>query len=96
MFTPTFALRLAALERTELEAMTRHADLHSWLNQIALWFATIERDCLARGIFTSTTDLRRKLLQCIRAHNKTCRPFRWAYANPRARIRATETRETVQ
>jgi transposase len=46
----------------------------SWLNQVELWFAKIERDCIARGIFTSTTDLRRKLMQYIRAHNKTCRP----------------------
>ena len=25
----------------------------SWLNQVELWFAKIERDLLARGIFTS-------------------------------------------
>jgi len=47
----------------------------SWLNQVELWFAKIERDMIARGIFTSTTDLRRKLMQYIRAHNKTCQPF---------------------
>src|SRR5438067_2247877 len=67
----------------------------SSLNQIELWFAKIERDCLARGIFTSTADLRRKLMQYIRAHNKTCRPFRWAYTNPKHRIRAIGKRETV-
>lgn len=47
----------------------------SWLNQIEIWFAKIERDLIARGIFTSVADLRRKLLQYIRAHNKACRPF---------------------
>ncbi len=31
----------------------------SWLNQVELWFAKIDRDCIARGIFTSTPDLRR-------------------------------------
>lgn len=67
----------------------------SWLNQVELWFAKIERDCIARGIFTSTTDLRRKLMQYIRAHNHTCRPFRWAYTNPKHRIRAIGKRETV-
>ena len=67
----------------------------SWLNQVELWFAKIERDCIARGIFTSTTDLRRKLMQYIRAHNKSCRPFRWAYTNPKHRIRATGIKETV-
>ena len=59
----------------------------SWLNQIELWFAKIERDCIARGIFTSTTDLRRKLMQYIRLHNKTCRPFHWTYRSPKRRIR---------
>jgi len=67
----------------------------SWLNQVELWFAKIERDCIARGIFTSTADLRRKLMQYIRAHNKTCRPFQWAYSNPKHRIRATGIAETV-
>jgi transposase len=61
----------------------------SWLNQVELWFAKIERDCIARGIFTSTTDLRRKLMQYIRLHNKTCRPFRWTYHSPKRRIRTS-------
>jgi transposase len=59
----------------------------SWLNQVELWFAKIERECIARGIFTSTADLRRKLMQYIRAHNKTCHPFVWAYSEPTRRIR---------
>ena len=67
----------------------------SWLNQVELWFAKIERDCIARGIFTSTADLRRKLMQYIRGHNKTCRPFHWAYSTPRHRIRASGIVETV-
>ena len=29
----------------------------SWLNQVELWFATIQRDLLACGIFTSVADL---------------------------------------
>ena len=61
----------------------------SWLNQVELWFAKIERDMIARGIFTSTADLRRKLMQYIRLHNKTCQPIRWAYNNPKHRIRAS-------
>ncbi len=60
----------------------------SWLNQVELWFAKIERDVIARGIFTSTADLRRKLMQYIRLHNKTCQPIQWAYNNPKHRIRA--------
>lgn len=61
----------------------------SWLNQVELWFAKIERDCIARGIFTSTPDLRRKLMQYIRLHNKTCRPFHWSYRSPKHRIRTS-------
>lgn len=61
----------------------------SWLNQVELWFSKIERDMIARGIFTSTTDLRRKLMHYIRQHNKTCQPIRWSYSNPKHRIRAS-------
>lgn len=67
----------------------------SWLNQIELWFAKIERDCIARGIFTSTADLRKKLLQYVKLHNATCKPFVWRYRNPKHRIRATRTSVTV-
>jgi len=63
----------------------------SWLNQVELWFAKIERDCIARGIFTSTADLRRKLMQYIRVHNKHCHPFVWSYSDPTKRIRVAAT-----
>lgn len=66
----------------------------SWLNQVELWFAKIERDMIARGIFTSTADLRRKLMQYIRAHNKTCQPIQWSYSNVNHRIRAPRTSVT--
>jgi hypothetical protein len=45
------------------------------LNQIDLWFAKIERDMIARGVFTPTTDQRRKLLRYVQTLNKTCQPF---------------------
>jgi transposase len=60
----------------------------SWLNQVELWFAKIERDLIARGIFTSVPDLRKKLLQYIALHNKTAQPFEWTYTNPKHRVRA--------
>ena len=47
----------------------------SWLNQVELWFAKIERDVIARGIFTSVSDLRKKLRQYIALHSKTAQPF---------------------
>jgi transposase len=67
----------------------------SWLNQVELWFAKIERDMIARGIFTSTADLRRKLMQYIRAHNKTCQPIQWSYSNVKHRITAPRTSVTT-
>jgi len=76
---------LAAHPRVTIHYTPTYA---SWLNQIELWFAKIERDLLARGIFTSVTDLRRKLLQYIRAHNTACQPFVWTYRNVKHRIRA--------
>ncbi len=38
-------------------------------NQVELWFAKIERDVIARGVFTSLADLRRKLMKYIRHYN---------------------------
>ncbi len=83
---------LAAHPRVHLHYTPTYS---SWLNQVELWFAKIERDCIARGIFTSTADLRRKLLQYIRAHTKTCHPFVWNYSDPTKRIRVNANRVTV-
>ena len=60
----------------------------SWLNQVELWFAKIERDVIARGVFTSVGDLRRKLMRYIRAYAKRARPIRWTYTDPKRRITA--------
>ncbi|WP_396222501.1 transposase [Gemmatimonas sp.] len=66
----------------------------SWLNQVESWCARTERDCLARGIFTSTTDLTRKLLRHIKLHHETCQPFVWRYRDPTRRMPATRTSNT--
>jgi transposase len=58
----------------------------SWLNQVELWFAKIERDVITRGIFTSRHDLKRKLTRYIRRYNQTAKPVKWKYADPRHRI----------
>ena len=60
----------------------------SWLNQVELWFAKIERDLIHRGVFTSTRDLARRIMKYIRHYNKDPRPIRWKYADPTHRIRA--------
>ena len=60
----------------------------SWLNQVELWFSKIERDVVARGIFSSVADLRRKLMKYIPAYTRSARPIRWTYTDPKHRIRA--------
>jgi transposase/AraC-like DNA-binding protein len=59
----------------------------SWLNQVEIWFAKIERDVIARGVFTSVADLARKLRKYIRAYAKSAKPFRWTYTDAKRRIR---------
>jgi transposase len=51
----------------------------SWLNQVEIWFPKIERDVVARGVFTSAADLARKLRKYIRAYAKSAKPFHWTY-----------------
>src|SRR5213075_2449348 len=58
----------------------------SWLNQVELWFAKIERDVIARGVFTSVPDLKRKLMRYIRKYNEQPRPVKWKYFDPTRRI----------
>src|SRR5713101_1612745 len=58
----------------------------SWLNQVELWFAKIERDVIARGVFTSVPDLKRKLMRYIRNYNKQPKPVKWKYFDPTRRI----------
>ncbi len=54
----------------------------SWLNQIEIWFSKIQRDLIARGVFTSKTNLAKKIMRYIRLYNKTARPIKWAYRDP--------------
>lgn len=58
----------------------------SWLNQVEIWFARIEREVISRGIFLSVHDLSRKLMRYIRAYSANARPFKWKYSNPKHRL----------
>ena len=58
----------------------------SWLNQVELWFGKIERDVIARGVFTSVPDLKKKLMRYIRHDNKSPRTVKWKYADPSRHI----------
>ena len=77
-----------------------HMHLHftptyaSWLNQVELWFAKIERDLLTRGIFRSIPDLARKIRRYITRYNDDPKPIRWIYSNPAHRI-TSNSAETV-
>jgi transposase len=76
------------------EFLAEHSNVHmhftptysSWLNQVELWFAKIERDVIARGVFTSLTDLKRKLMRYIRHYNEQPKPVKWKYFDPTKRI----------
>lgn len=84
------------------EFLQAHPNVHlhftptysSWLNQVELWFAKIERDVIARGIFTSVTDLARKLTRYIRHYNRAPKTVKWKYYDPSIRI-STESIVTV-
>lgn len=59
----------------------------SWLNQVELWFSKIERDVIARGVFSSIKDLAKKLMRYIRRYNRQAKPVKWIYKSTRNRIR---------
>src|SRR5271168_4607250 len=47
----------------------------SWLNQVEIWFAKVQRDVIRRGVFTSVADLGNKLRKYIRAYSKSAMPL---------------------
>lgn len=51
----------------------------SWLNQIEIWFSILIRRLLKRASFTSTDDLRQRVLAFIDFFNRTAKPFKWTY-----------------
>ncbi len=67
----------------------------SWLNQVEIWFSKIERDVIARGVFTSVPDLRRKLMNYIKRYNRAPRPIKWSYLDVSRRITGTNSSNTL-
>jgi transposase len=52
----------------------------SWLNQVEIWFSILTRRLLKRASFTSTKELKRRILAFIKVFNETlAQPFRWTY-----------------
>src|SRR5579863_4923599 len=66
----------------------------SWLNQVELWFARIEREVIERGVFTSVPDLARKLRRYINAYSANAQPIRWKYSDVSHRIHSYELAAT--
>jgi hypothetical protein len=53
---------------------------------VELWFSKIERDVIARGVFTSAPNLRRKLMRYIRHYNNAPKTAKCTYFDPTRRI----------
>ena len=52
----------------------------SWLNQVEIWFSILSRRLLKRGQFSSTEELKNRILEFITFFNETlAKPFRWTY-----------------
>jgi transposase len=81
--TKHVALFLAEHPKVQLHFTPTYS---SWLNQVELWFAKIERDVIARGIFTSVKDLAHKLMRYIRQYNQAPKPVKWRYSDISRRI----------
>jgi transposase len=61
----------------------------SWLNQVELWFSKIQRDLIARGVFTPVPDLSRELLRYIAHYNKAPKASKWSWRNPSKQLPPT-------
>lgn len=52
----------------------------SWMNQVEIWLSILVRKVIKRGNFTSTSELKRKVLAFIEYYNRTmAKPFKWTY-----------------
>jgi transcriptional regulator with PAS, ATPase and Fis domain len=94
-----FACRLYGMILLRRDSERCHRDVLQSLDQalaivdtsgrVTLWndaLARLEREVIARGVFTSVQDLARKLMRYICAYSKNARPFKWKYADVRRRI----------
>lgn len=82
--TKAVDLFLQAHPRVELHYTPTYS---SWLNQIEIWFSKIERQLLARGIFTSVSNLSKQIMKYIQKYNLHPQTIKWSYSDPKHRIK---------
>ena len=52
----------------------------SWMNQVEIWLSILVRKVIKRGNFTSSNELKRKVLAFIEYYNRTmAKPFKWTF-----------------
>ena len=62
-----------------------HTPIHaSWLNQVEIWFSTLERRLLKHGSFASVDQLNQRVEDFIvHSNDHEAHPYRWTF-RPRA------------
>ena len=66
-----------ATHRVQFVYIPKHT---SWLNQVEIWLSILVRKVLKRASFSSTEELRARILAFIDYFNRTmAKPFKWTY-----------------
>jgi hypothetical protein len=79
---------------TSTSPVSLHAHLLVLAQPSEIWFAKIENEVIARGVFTSVPDLARKLRRYINAYSANARPIQRKYSDPTRRVRSNELTAT--